>query len=424
MSNENLQPFLDRYDKLPPEIKEAIFSAATADKVFDIGKKYNFLIDKMGVLSSEIGLLMIGVTHPRDFVSDLSANLKISLADAKKIAHDVNEAILMPIHDKLREIHNMAAGEKISFEEGPGMVPTPTSSTVPSRSIGAAAKPSSFEDLKTELQSMIERDERSVENSTPIKIKTQTPPRQDSGQAPVPPNPPSTSSGQAAYKTIDPYREPIDETNPKAQGKESAPPKTQNLKPETPAGKFSFGVPPALQTPPREPTPNPYRSGVLQKHEARNMEHKTNDKRPEPVTPQPPQQNSEQVPTFKSTSPTFTTPSDKDSGKPPEGHLNTPTGFRGFRMKPEENLSHLREIKDANHESGIMNQGTKTPVAPKPLLPAIPRQNSGQAPDVLKKDLSNAPVATPPSEQEIAKKEAEKPISQLSRSDPYREPLP
>lgn len=384
--NNKLQSFLDRYDKLPPEIREALFSAATADKVFEIGKKHGLLIDKVGILSSEIGMLMIGITHPREFVGSLSISLNLSANDARKIAHDINMEILAPLHDHLLKLHNMAESEKISYADGPGMsigMPTP----VDSDNIKPRIVPSSFDDIKIQLQHIIERENGGEPAVKTVPIQTVATPAAITATPPVPD---ISVMPKPTYKSIDPYRESPEEA-PFAEIKmESSLSASLHNKiaPATPS-KFSFGslrkdAPEKM--PESVPTPTPYRSGVFQKRPQNSpfeeMQQREAESKPIPQAPAP-------------------APSAAEA--PAKGHVTTPGGFRGFRMSEGGNLAHLRE------------QTSEAVAAPY----SLPRSTPAPAPTV------RIPVVAPaPTEQDIAKKGAVKPISQQSSSsDAYREPL-
>lgn len=105
--------FRERYEKLPSDLREAIFSEENADKIQEISKKYSLYVDKMGELAEESGLVMLGFTHPKDFIKNLSERLGVDAEKAKEIAKDVNEQIFGPVRESLKKLH------KISEEEIP-----------------------------------------------------------------------------------------------------------------------------------------------------------------------------------------------------------------------------------------------------------------------------------------------------------------
>ncbi len=92
-------------DSLPKDIKEAISSTDFIYTVQDISKKYNLHIDKMGELSDEISLVMLGFTHPADFTKNIKNRLSVDENTAHEITKEVNEKIFKPIKESLMEIH-------------------------------------------------------------------------------------------------------------------------------------------------------------------------------------------------------------------------------------------------------------------------------------------------------------------------------
>lgn len=95
------------YKKLPQDLQDAIFSVDVTNSIEEIGKKYNLLIDKMGLLADETGMVMLGETHPRDYISNLSQKLGIDKETARKIAEDINQQIFQKVRESLRKIHEI-----------------------------------------------------------------------------------------------------------------------------------------------------------------------------------------------------------------------------------------------------------------------------------------------------------------------------
>jgi hypothetical protein len=144
------------YLKLPEDLKYAIFSVDVAEALGAIGKKYNLLLDKVGLLADETGLVMLGVTHPREYISSLSQKLGVDSQTARKIAEDVNEQIFRKVRESLKKLHGITdeageIGETFKVEKpttppAPTYIPTPpTKPQVPplpadSASVATSAK--------------------------------------------------------------------------------------------------------------------------------------------------------------------------------------------------------------------------------------------------------------------------------------------
>jgi len=111
---------MDKYRELPEDVREAIFSVDSADIIQSISKKNNLTVDKMSELADEIGLLMLGVTEPKDFISNISRRLGVDKKTAHDITAEVNEKIFSKIRESLKKIHNIK-DEEDSEEKEVGM---------------------------------------------------------------------------------------------------------------------------------------------------------------------------------------------------------------------------------------------------------------------------------------------------------------
>lgn len=188
MKNFSQQEVMERYDTLPDPVKDAIFAEATAEKMNEIGKKHNLLIDKIGILAKETGYVMLGLEHPNDFVGNLASMLGVSTSEAREIVQDINESIFKPIREHLMQIHEKPAA------------PSYRSQTFTPRPPSFAMNPSSSQDATPQTQTQ------------PASVPTMIfPQKMGTGSSDtnktIPPapkfEPPQTQKGD------DPYREPV-----------------------------------------------------------------------------------------------------------------------------------------------------------------------------------------------------------------------
>jgi hypothetical protein len=108
---QNKDIFEDEFNSLPDGLREALASEETAQAIEEIGKKYTLHLDVMDNLFDEVGLVMLGITPPRDFVTSLQKRLGIPREQVNGIAREVNEKIFQPIRDSLKEVHGGEAGD-------------------------------------------------------------------------------------------------------------------------------------------------------------------------------------------------------------------------------------------------------------------------------------------------------------------------
>src|SRR3989344_6358304 len=114
---------LRKMEKMHQDLREAIFSVDSENVVLAIAKKYGLQIDQAGELADEIGLLMLGVTHPRDFVASLAKRLGTDSETTKKIAEEINAQIFSKVKESLKKIHSVE--DKTEIIPSAAAVPTP-----------------------------------------------------------------------------------------------------------------------------------------------------------------------------------------------------------------------------------------------------------------------------------------------------------
>lgn len=96
---------MDFYKKLPKDLKEAILSVDSAEKIRAIGEKYHLAIDKMGEMADETGLVMLGLTSPREFIPNLASRLNVDKEMARKIAEEINGQVFVRVRESLKKVH-------------------------------------------------------------------------------------------------------------------------------------------------------------------------------------------------------------------------------------------------------------------------------------------------------------------------------
>lgn len=102
----------DLYENLPDNIREAYSSVDTTKALQAIGKKHGIHLDDLGELVSETGLVMLGATHPKDYIRNIARRLEIETEQARAIAQDVNETVFRPLRESLKKIHKITTDEQ------------------------------------------------------------------------------------------------------------------------------------------------------------------------------------------------------------------------------------------------------------------------------------------------------------------------
>lgn len=101
------EELVNRYEKLPQALKDAIFSEVNAEKMYALGKRNGLTIDQIGVVTSETGYVILGIAHPRDFIRNLKQKLNIDQERVEQIAADINREIFRPIREYLKDLYKV-----------------------------------------------------------------------------------------------------------------------------------------------------------------------------------------------------------------------------------------------------------------------------------------------------------------------------
>jgi len=111
MKNFTEEQVAKMYDNLPEDLKDAIFGLEMNEIVERIGRENQLNIEQIGDLANETGMVMLGVTHPNEFIGNLADRLEVDKEKARAIAGEINEQIFKKVRDSLRKIHNMREEE-------------------------------------------------------------------------------------------------------------------------------------------------------------------------------------------------------------------------------------------------------------------------------------------------------------------------
>jgi len=99
------------YSKLPDAVKKILTAEDLQSRVLNIVKKHNLRVDEGGAVEDEVALVLLGIEHPKDFVSNIIENTNVDKKQAPLLARDINETIFVPIRGSLIGLHKKEAPE-------------------------------------------------------------------------------------------------------------------------------------------------------------------------------------------------------------------------------------------------------------------------------------------------------------------------
>ncbi len=103
------------FDKLPDELKEAIFSAQTADNIWNICERNE--VEETQKVSELVGHVLLGLLPAEGFQRALEQELQLEIEKAKKVAQEINRFIFYPVKpalDQLYQITTTQAEKKVA----------------------------------------------------------------------------------------------------------------------------------------------------------------------------------------------------------------------------------------------------------------------------------------------------------------------
>ena len=182
-----------------------------------IGRENQLNIEQIGDLANETGMVMLGVTHPNEFIGNLADRLEVDKEKARVIAQEINEQIFKKVRDSIRKIHNMreeeerGGGARFSFSGKEGESYETGASSSFQKTQGETLK---SEHSREDILKEIEKD-HTQENLVPEIMKANANPFEEKMKegvliAPVEEKLLPEPEKPKKYQGFDPYKEPID----------------------------------------------------------------------------------------------------------------------------------------------------------------------------------------------------------------------
>jgi hypothetical protein len=186
------QDLREIYAGLPDDLQTAIFSVESMDVYDQIQARYALEPAQREELSIQSGLLMMGITEPKEYVLVLAEKLGIPRDKAAFIAQEVNRNILHGVRESLKEIH-APTQKQVATAPLPN-IPTPTITPVPPPPPPTATSSPLNQKLGNTFRIPTPPQAPVPNYGAPIS-------------APVQPPPPPTPSPTPQTPRVDPYRE-------------------------------------------------------------------------------------------------------------------------------------------------------------------------------------------------------------------------
>lgn len=204
----NQEEIIKKFEELPEKVKNVLNSEESLQKMRDVAKKFDLHIDQEGELSDLTTLLLLGMLKPKEYIEKIQNKLNLSYDTSVKITEEVNNQIIQPIKEYIKETYSNESNELVVVDKPGALLPE-------------IIAPSQIEPPQVEIKAEIKKDEpKTPEPEIVIPInKTPEPPKIPDVPTEVTKDNPSQSviSIQKTIEKplpqehkIDPYREPIE----------------------------------------------------------------------------------------------------------------------------------------------------------------------------------------------------------------------
>lgn len=107
------EQFWELYEKLPQELKDALFAEETGNNIYEVCQK-NETEGMLEDIVDLVGQALVGLLPPEEFQNNLEKELGLEKETAKKVAHEINRFVFYPVKPTLEQLYSMGttAGEK------------------------------------------------------------------------------------------------------------------------------------------------------------------------------------------------------------------------------------------------------------------------------------------------------------------------
>jgi len=100
------EQFWKLYEKLPQELKDALFAEETGNNIYDICQR-NEIEENLDQIVEYVGQVLVGVLPPEEFQGILEKELKLEKEVAKRVSQEINRFIFYPVKPPLEELYKI-----------------------------------------------------------------------------------------------------------------------------------------------------------------------------------------------------------------------------------------------------------------------------------------------------------------------------
>jgi len=100
------EQFWKLYEKLPQELKDALFAEETGNNIYDICER-NGISENLDQIVEYVGQVLVGLLPPNEFQETLEKELRLEPEIAKKVYQEIFRFIFYPVKTSLEELYKI-----------------------------------------------------------------------------------------------------------------------------------------------------------------------------------------------------------------------------------------------------------------------------------------------------------------------------
>ena len=100
------EQFWKLYEKLPQELKDALFAEETGNNIYEICER-NGISENLDQIVEYVGQVLVGVLPPDELPETLEKEIKLEKEVAKKVSQEINRFIFYPVKTSLEELYKV-----------------------------------------------------------------------------------------------------------------------------------------------------------------------------------------------------------------------------------------------------------------------------------------------------------------------------
>ena len=121
--------YIERWDALPPVLREAMFSPANGEIIWRVGEEHHLKEEQIAQIAGICGNIVMGFLHPEDLAKEIKTSIGIDERLAAAISREIDRKVFSPLRSEIEKVYS-PAGPVIEEIKPPEAVETPVEKLV------------------------------------------------------------------------------------------------------------------------------------------------------------------------------------------------------------------------------------------------------------------------------------------------------